>query len=187
MNCREAVLFVVLAAGADDVGAAQDLPGSGGTTTELEEVVVEAGGRGLNALRREMEQLEDAFYRRYNVLNTHDDFDVHCRHEVPTGARIARRNCRAVYAARALQTEGVLYGEYLQSVTAPGGAAKPAGSAAMPEPASVVIEARRQAFRHNMLEVLARDAVLRDLLRRRAELSERYRAVHAEVFGAPRR
>jgi hypothetical protein len=63
----------------------------------LDEVVVRGKRVKLAEMRKELLQLEDRFYSRYNDLNTSNDFDIHCVNEARTGTRFIKRSCRAVY------------------------------------------------------------------------------------------
>ena len=73
---------------------------------ELDEVTVSGERVKIEALRKQIVQLEDTFYDRYNELNTVDDFDIHCIEEARTGTRFIKRSCRAVYQEQALADEG---------------------------------------------------------------------------------
>ena len=59
---------------------------------ELDEVAVV--GKTLRQLQREAIKAEDRFYKRFNSLNSRDDFDIHCRMDKPTGTLVPRRQCR---------------------------------------------------------------------------------------------
>ncbi|MBN1239268.1 MAG: hypothetical protein JXB36_12260 [Gammaproteobacteria bacterium] len=62
------------------------------TTAVDEEIVVR--GRTRAALRVQIRQAEDAFYERFNEINSDDDFDIHCRQEPVIGSRLPRRICQ---------------------------------------------------------------------------------------------
>lgn len=66
------------------IGLATETPGAGeqastGTGQPLAELVEldEVWARG-KSLKRQIEEAEDAFFARYNELNTNDSYDVHC-------------------------------------------------------------------------------------------------------------
>ncbi|HEU4620493.1 MAG TPA: hypothetical protein VFV10_20835 [Gammaproteobacteria bacterium] len=52
-------------------------------------------GRSRAELRAEILKAEDAFFDRFNEINGNDDFDIHCRDEVPINSHIPRHKCEA--------------------------------------------------------------------------------------------
>jgi hypothetical protein len=79
------------------------LPG-GAATAELNEVAVI--GKKPRELKREAIAAEDRFYERYNMLNTRDDFDIHCRMDKATGTNVPQRQCRIQFLADAGAMDG---------------------------------------------------------------------------------
>jgi hypothetical protein len=51
-------------------------------------------GRTRKMLRTELWRAEEAFYDRFNELNSNDEFDIHCRRDA-SGPRVAPRVCAA--------------------------------------------------------------------------------------------
>lgn len=174
--CRRLQSAVVLFVVCQGVWAAS----SAEAEQRLDEVVVRGEQKKLDDLRKEVVELEDRFYSLYNTLNVVDDFDVNCRQETPTGSRLKRRTCRAVYQDRALAIEGRESYEIHQRVNEPiGPLVMPS---APPVPAYVTIEARRREFRKNMLEVVRSNDELSQLLLDRAEAMSRYEAEQNRIF-----
>lgn len=137
----------------------------------LDEVTVTGERVKIEALRREIVQLEDRFYDRYNVLNTIDDFDIHCIEEAKTGTRFIKRSCRAVYQERAFAEEGQAAFKVLQRFREKGPAVADGGP---PVPASVTIERRLPEYKKNLEAVTRSDPELARLLEERARLIEKY-------------
>lgn len=105
---RLVLLFLVLgasipprlaAAAAVPEGQAGLLPSSGEPGIEMEEVKVI--GKTLRALKREAIEAEDRFFKRFNSLNTNDDFDIHCRMDKATGSKVPQRQCRIQFLMEA--------------------------------------------------------------------------------------
>jgi len=151
---------------------------------ELDEVLIVGKQAQVDQMRKELVRLEDLFHARYNELNTNDDFDIHCMIEARTGTRIEKRSCRAIYMERALQEEGrdaFVIRQYVQDqFTA--GVSQPRVNASPPVPAAVAVSARLEVFRKNVRDVAGKDPELIELLRRRAELAERFLAARRAVF-----
>lgn len=61
-------------------------------TTPYDEEVVVRGGRSI---WRQLERAEDAFFDRFNAINSNDDFDISCRMRAELGTTIKKRECRA--------------------------------------------------------------------------------------------
>lgn len=141
--------------------------------SDLDEVTVSGERVKIEALRREIVQLEDRFYDRYNELNTIDDFDIHCIEEARTGTRFIKRSCRAVYQEQALAEEGQAAFKILQRIRGPGPTVADSGP---PVPATVTIERRLPEYKKNLEEVARRDPELTRLLEERARVIERYDA-----------
>ncbi len=146
----------------------------------LDEVVV--SGAKLSEMMREMVKVEDKFFKRYNELNTNDEFDTYCKMETRAGTAIRRRYCHSGYEAKALEIQGQDYALFLQNNAAadwnPGQPMPPPPTlmGAPPTPASVTIEARRKDYQQNVREVVARNPELLPLLQERNDLGQRYDA-----------
>jgi hypothetical protein len=61
--------------------------------TAVDEEVVVRGRMRRSTLRVQIELAEEAFYNRFNEINSHDEFNIVCRREVEIGSRIPRRKC----------------------------------------------------------------------------------------------
>jgi hypothetical protein len=68
---------------------------AGESVEDLDEVSVT--GKKLRVLEREAIEAEDSFYKRFNALNTRDDFDIRCRKEKTTGTNIPQRQCNVKF------------------------------------------------------------------------------------------
>ncbi|MEO6186881.1 MAG: hypothetical protein ABIP83_11360 [Steroidobacteraceae bacterium] len=73
------------------------LPGM--SANELDEVAV--NGKTWRQLKREVIEAEDRFFKRFNALNTNDDFDIYCRMDKATGTIIPQRQCRIQFLVNA--------------------------------------------------------------------------------------
>lgn len=158
----------------------------------LGEVLVEGSRGELAKLRKQVRALEQQFLKRYNKLNTNKDFDVSCKQEKSTGTRVGRQSCRAAYQSKALQREAQEYLQYMQSDTgsavldpAAGLGVAASGDATQLAPvigtqaqsAQDEIEARRDEYQQNVLDVASKDPELMELVRQLAALNERYAAL----------
>jgi hypothetical protein len=149
-------------------------------TSEMDEVTVSGERVKIEAMRKQIVQLEDNFYDRYNELNTNDDFDIHCIEEARTGTRFVKRSCRAVYQEQALAEEGQAAFKILQRFREKGPAVSDSGP---PVPASVTIERRLPEYKRNMEEVSRKNPELSKLLEERAKLIEKYDAALKKNWG----
>jgi hypothetical protein len=121
-------------------------------------------GKSPGQLRTEMERAEVAVYDRFNALNSDDQFDIHCRRDVPINSHIAsRRVCQANFArdeeARAAQ-------ERLRELQG-GGAMNP--QIFLNEEAH-----KRELLRQEMRRVAAEDEEFRRSLVRFADLKQAF-------------
>lgn len=150
---------------------------------ELDEVLVQGHTVQLNKLRDEIREAEDAFYDRYNDLNTVRDFDVRCRFEAPTGTRLEYRKCYVVFEEDALGEQGQEAIRIRQSLQTPGKtSAGPIMTGPPPDP-TIRTMARRPQFQKHMQEIVSRDPELGRLLQKRAELAKRYETLRREAAG----
>ena len=112
MKSQSFPLVLIFAGLALPVGAATAVPGANrdrGLATaesprELDEVAV--NGKKWRDLKREMIEVEDRFYKRFNTLNTNDDFDIHCQMDKPTGTIVPQRQCQMQFLVEAGATDG---------------------------------------------------------------------------------
>lgn len=81
--------------------------------TEPIEEITSYGDRSLLSFRYEMEAAENKYYDSYNILNDDDEFDVICKHGVPTASHIKRRSCKGRFEWESmtdLDKERIRYG-----------------------------------------------------------------------------
>lgn len=130
---------------------------------ELDEVVVQ--GTRLWQMREAIVEAEERFYALYNELNTNDDFDLRCRQEAPLGTRLKKRICRVAFHEEAMteQAQALLRGGYA------------------PDPQMVLLQ-RNDEYRKNVQAVVNGNRRLRNLLRERARLEEKYKEEHRRRF-----
>jgi hypothetical protein len=64
-----------------------------------DEVIVR--GRTGDRMRIELERVENAFYERFNALNSRDEFDIVCLNEAPAGSHMPVRECLPEFALTA--------------------------------------------------------------------------------------
>ena len=161
-------------------------PGAIAASTEqapdLDEVVV--NGAKLDQVMKELLQAEDRFFRRYNELNTKDDFDVQCQKEARIGTRLKKRHCRAGFEEKAMAEEGQEAGKIFQSIQDQFrlGASNPVVQGGPIVPGIQVMETRRPEFREHMKEVVRRNPELIELLQQHADLIERYYELRRKLF-----
>ena len=89
-----AIPAVCAAGNGNGAGTAQD-------DGEVTDEIIVKGEKSLSALRREVWDLEEDFYSRYNELNDDRDYDVKCFFETPTGTRVKNHVCRARFVTNA--------------------------------------------------------------------------------------
>jgi thioester reductase-like protein len=198
-----ALLFLLLAPLAQNaVAAAPD------QNSYLDTVTVKATRAQLDKVLQEMVKSEDDFFKRYNALNTNDDFDMTCYREA-RGTNARRRYCVPVYVKKALQAQGQSQASNLQqnfdssqrgttfdtggsSQMPMVGAMLSAGAPPVTTEASVsaqaLIEARRKDFQQNMRDVVSRNPELIEMLRQRDELGKRYETMRSQLLapGSPK-
>jgi hypothetical protein len=142
--------------------ATQTVPGPSEPMEEVEII----GQRALRELREEMIRVEDKFYKRYNELNTKDEYDVHCNMEKVTGTLISTRVCRPEFVSDATSEEAKGFlGGYTVA------------------PANMVIMAKYPEFEREALSVINKNRDLRVLIRERETLEARYENVRRQQFG----
>jgi len=147
---------------------------------DLDEVTVNGERVKLEAMRKELVQLEDKFYDRYNELNTNDDFDIHCIEEARTGTRFIKRSCRAVYQERAFAEEGQAAFKILQRFREKGPQIADGGP---PVPATLIVQRRLPEYKKNLEDVARKDPELTRLLEERGKLIEKYDSALKKNWG----
>ena len=125
-------------------------------TEQLDELQVV--GKKLYRIRMGAVDVEDRFFALYNDLNQNDDFDIHCRVEAPTGTLLKVRICRLALYEKALEEEARAYLSGVDS----------------PPPAQMVALARIDDYRQNALAIINSSTQLRQLIRERETLEEKY-------------
>ena len=101
---RVAALTAALCVGSVcGVAAAQQADPAARPTPAAPLVADEVVVRGQNpaSLRAQIELAENAFYERFNAINSRDEFDIVCRDEVLIGSKIPRRVCKPRFARAA--------------------------------------------------------------------------------------
>ncbi len=135
------------------------------STTPVDEEVVVRGQLSRGALRVQIEMAEEAFFGRFNDINSDDEFDIHCRRVVELGSRIPRRRCepnfwRTAQADYARETVIALQG----------------GFAGIPEAAIAYANHKQLQLNDEVRELAAQDPELREALARLATLQQAYAA-----------
>jgi hypothetical protein len=156
--------LVLLACGSIATAAA---PAPAPAETALEEMLVQGDREKLTAMRTELFRLEDAFYAKYNELNTDRQYDVVCTSKPPQGemTKIRVRNCLPVFY-RDASTREVAAG--LDMYAAP--------------PARMTITEQSDAFAKNMRDVVMKHPELRQSILRYSEAKTRYEKVRKAVL-----
>jgi hypothetical protein len=95
MRTLSLVVFMGLCAPA----SGQEAASTPQVAAQVDEIIVP--GRRPENLRVEIERLEGAVYERWNVLNSNDEFDIHCREMEPTGSNIPLRTCAPNFVVEA--------------------------------------------------------------------------------------
>ena len=165
--CCAAGLICRVATGQDFVPPAKVAPPA---TASVEDRIVVRRRRPAQ-LRAEIERAEDAFYARFNAINSDDSFDIVCRQERITGSKMPRRVCMPEYERAALEgaAKDQLNGLHGNGST---GSGEFAGRA----------HYTHQELEAEMRKLAAEDAQLRDALTRLVTLQQTYEA----ATGKPR-
>jgi hypothetical protein len=149
-------------------------------STETDEVVVNGERLKIDAMRKEIVQLEDRFYDLYNELNTADDFDIRCIEEARTGTRFIKRSCRPVYQERAVEEEGQAAFKIQQRFREKGPQLADGGP---PVPAAQTILRRLPEYKKNMEDVTRQHPELARLLEQRDKLIKQYNSALKKNWG----
>jgi hypothetical protein len=95
MHMLFAVALLCCAAFVSELAAADDsvaAPAPASTPSRsVEQIIVE--GKPIAQLRLRIRIAEDAFYNRFNEINSDDRYDIHCFMRAITGSRIQHRYC----------------------------------------------------------------------------------------------
>jgi len=145
-------------------GAAE--PVAGASARELDEVAVV--GRKWRDLKRELIETEDRFYERFNLLNTREEFDIHCIRDKTTGTNVPQRLCRISFLQKAEAVEAREFTDGLTLGTAPVGVHTPLATL---EP---LWQQRREEYRRTARALLEKDPELMALATRLGRLREQY-------------
>jgi hypothetical protein len=149
--------------------AAADVSKDSGELAEVDVI-----GKSLHELEREVIVAEDRFYKRFNTLNTNDDFDIHCRMEEMTGTRVPQRQCRIKFLADAQAMDSQ---EFLKGLTSASGAS------GMNTPVAALMPQwvqRRDEYRQTAKALLEKDPELLALANEWLRLHEQYDRVRKE-------
>jgi hypothetical protein len=95
---RALCLIVLVALGAPALGQ-NAAPAPVPQVAGADEVIVR--GRRGDRMRAELERVENAFYDRFNALNSRDEFDIVCMNDAPLGSRMPVRECLPEFALTA--------------------------------------------------------------------------------------
>lgn len=136
---------------------------------KLDQVQVYGSQQELPELRQAVIEAEDRFFKRYNELNSNDDFDISCRVEARTGTRLTARTCRPLYQENAVQEGAKQAVEMRQKFQSFGGANQ---LSTPPVPAAIAILARRPEFERHMRKLVLESPELGSLLEARAAAAE---------------
>jgi len=97
---RALCLIVLAALGAPALGQnAASTPTPVPQISGVDEIIVR--GRTGRRMRVELERVEDAFFERFNALNSRDEFDIVCMNDAPLGSRMPVRECLPQFALTA--------------------------------------------------------------------------------------
>jgi hypothetical protein len=91
-------LIVLAALGAPALGQ-NAAPAPVPQVAAADEVIVR--GRRGDRMRAELVRVENAFYDRFNALNSRDEFDIVCMNDAPLGSRMPVRECLPEFALTA--------------------------------------------------------------------------------------
>ena len=141
----------------------------------LAEVEITAERATLSAMRAEIVRLENQFYARYNLVNTRHEYDVVlCGSLTITGSHVDRRVCEAASLATGPLVRpgwGWFQLPYLLNDV-------PVSIQAPSDPEEL------RAYQQNMVNVVREHPELLDLVKKRNELAERYRAARVKALQA---
>jgi hypothetical protein len=134
----------------------------------IAEVEITAERARLSEMRAQIARLESQFYARYNQANTHHQYDVIvCRDLKYTGSHVDRRYCGpAVALVRMPYLESPPPVDFAVSIETP------------KDPDQL------RAYQQNMVAVVREHPELLELIKKRSELVERYRAAQRQEIEA---
>jgi len=139
------------------------LPGSAAAPAagDLDEIAVV--GKTLRELKREAIKAEDRFYRRFNSLNTRDDFDIHCRMDKATGTIVPKRQCRIQFLVDAGAIDAREFLESLATVSGADGVTTASSARRVNSPDARLQPlwlVRREEYRQTVKALLEKDPEL---------------------------
>jgi Secretin and TonB N terminus short domain len=132
----------------------------------LPQVEIQAQRAKLSEMRKELDRLEDQFFREYNQLNTDHQWDVHCRTEIRTGSHVGIRICTPAFVSEAMHLgqRPAFQGRPDQQMSV---------SPAAPVAYTLILQ-KTAAYQKNMIEIVRAHPELFELVKQRAELAEQY-------------
>ena len=161
-----------------------------------QEVVIEATRANLTKLGTQVKMAEFKFYKRYNELNKKREYAINCNKEATIGSRFTSDICMPVYATDAQAAEAQAFMQMIgagigdgasgpksqrqQMFDAPG---QGAGAGGTVMPARIAIEAGRDAFQKNVIEVTNNNPQLQKLLAEHARLWKQWEDLFYRVNG----
>ena len=150
-------------------GVGEDEPASGASASADEEVIVR-GRLQRSGLRARIELAENAFYDRFNAINSDDEFDIVCRQVVELGSRIPKRVCEPNFVRAASERIGKDTLMSMQGGAYAGNTQAAAGEA----------HYKRLLIEQEIRKLAKEDAVLLQRLMRLAALQESYATYNDE-------
>ena len=134
--------------------------------TLVEDEVVVSGQRPAQ-LRAEIALAEQAFYERFNAINSSDEFDIACRDAVFLGSKISQRICEPKFAraADANLSAGTVRG--LQGSSSPG----------IPQQFVGLKQVKHGQLQQELRRLATEDAQLLEALTRLVTLKQEYESV----------
>jgi hypothetical protein len=172
-------------------GAADEPP----SDNKPQEVVIEATRANLNKIGNEVKLAEFKFYKRYNDFNKKREYAINCNKQAALGTRFTADICQPLYATRAEEAEAA---QFMQMIGAGelGFATGPTNQRQLlyPEPArgsgmgggapaKLAIEAGKNDFQKNVIEVTNSHPELQKLLGEHARLWKQWEDLYYRVNG----
>jgi hypothetical protein len=164
-------------------------PGTAVPAVPLDEVEVIAQREKLEALRAEIQRLEEQFYAEYNEVNTSPEYDFVCTTETNPNSRLAQRVCVPAYLGEATRVpkdfvcpKVMRTGSHVARYTGGRVAQQRCGEmfVARLRCANPETLAKTAEYKKSMTNVLARHPELRKLMQEHQELAQRYEALQKQ-------
>jgi hypothetical protein len=165
---RSAIGIAVLCAALASMESLATATSADGAASTLGTVVVEGRRATLTELKLEIDRLDDAFYERFNELNTVPEYETHCFLHAPLGTRIQKRYCHPVFVDAARREVASMV---LQSVTSGSGVD---GGGAVQISLQAVSEHERSKYLKHLIETTLRHPELLSLREQRAKVIRDY-------------